>query len=69
MSLSWRNRISVFLSPHRVELVRLQRRVKPGRAERQVAACERADERGIVTRVVTYLVKHGAGEQVVGGNA
>ena len=45
MSLSWRNRISVFLSPHRVELVRLQRRVKPGRAERQVAACERAGER------------------------
>lgn len=45
MSLSWRNRISAFLSPHRVELVCLQRHVKPGQAERQVAACERADER------------------------
>lgn len=44
MSLLRRNRISAFLSPHRVELVRLQRHVKPGQAERQVAACERAGE-------------------------
>ena len=44
MSLSWRNRISVFLSPYRVELVLLQRHGKRGQAERQVAACERADE-------------------------
>ncbi|ODT64378.1 MAG: hypothetical protein ABS69_20455 [Nitrosomonadales bacterium SCN 54-20] len=44
MSLSWRNRVSAFLSPYRVELVRLQRHVKPGQAEKQMAACERADE-------------------------
>ncbi|SFU63611.1 hypothetical protein [Nitrosospira multiformis] len=44
MSLLRRNRISAFLSPHRVELVRLQRHVKSGQSERQVAACERADE-------------------------
>jgi hypothetical protein len=43
VSPSWRNRISVFLSPQRVELARLQRHVKSGRAEKQVAACERAD--------------------------
>jgi hypothetical protein len=40
----WRDRIQVFLSPQRVDLVRLERGIKQKQAERQEAACEPASD-------------------------